>query len=305
MSAGWVAGSTRARLLVGDTVGRRASELIARSSGLREALGLLSATKFQSAAEARTLRDAQRLITERLALDVRQLAGWLPPRGIPVVRSLAGWFEIQNVEDRLAYLNGGALPVPFVLGSLALAWPRLEAAETPPELRQALQGSVWGDPGGDSPYAVHLGMRVAWARQVMRTTPEARNWAGAALALLIARERFLAHRPPEALYEVRRELGGPWRAAASIREFVAALSPRIAVPFDPAEDPCDLWRSEIRWWRWVAGEAAGMVNRSREGRAVIVGAVALLASDAMQVSAALAAADWQTPDAMEAFDGLA
>ena len=66
------------------------------------------------------------------------------------MRVLAAPFEIANVEDRLARLQGSPAPDPFALGALATAWPGLAGALSPGELRQLLARSVWGDPGDDS-----------------------------------------------------------------------------------------------------------------------------------------------------------
>ena len=42
------------------------------------------------------LGSAQRAIAETALWHVRVLAGWMPPRGIELVRILAAWFELAN-----------------------------------------------------------------------------------------------------------------------------------------------------------------------------------------------------------------
>ena len=93
------------------------------------------------------LGSAQRAIAETALWHVRVLAGWMPPRGIELVRILAAWFELANAEDRLAYLAGGPLSTPFALGGLATAGASVHSALSVAELREALKESPWGDPG--------------------------------------------------------------------------------------------------------------------------------------------------------------
>ena len=66
-----------------------------------------------------TLEDAQRAVASVLLLELRLLLGWLPRGCSELVRSLGAWFELVNVEDRLAYLRGGPLQPAFELGALA------------------------------------------------------------------------------------------------------------------------------------------------------------------------------------------
>jgi hypothetical protein len=53
------------------------------------------------------------------------------------------------------------------------------------------------------------------------------------------------------------------------------------------EEPAGLWRAEARWWRRVDRDATALVGRSTPGRAVLVGAAAVLAADALRVRTAL------------------
>jgi hypothetical protein len=305
LSAGWVAGSTRARLLLTRRLGVERAGLVAASGSLAEGLAMLPGTRFAAAATAGDPESAQRLVASCLLLDLRLLAGWSPAGAGEPIRSFAGWFEMVNVEDRLAYLTGADMVAPHVLGSLLSAWPQAVRAGSAGELRAALRGSAWGDPGGDSPQAIHLGLRVGWARRVARAVPEARSWAAGALALLVARERFLIARPADELLALRpRELGSGWAQARTLAEFAAAIPARASWPLAGATEPQELWRLEAGWWRQVSADAEALVRGSREGRAVIVGVVALLAADAVRTSAALAAAAGSSAAAREAFDAL-
>ena len=306
MSVGWVAGSTRARLLLENRVGRETTRRIARATGLGDATQMLAGSRLAGAATERTLEAVQRAVADQFVLELRLLAGWLPAGAGGLIRALAGWFEIVNIEDRLAYLLGANLRTPLHLGALASAWPGVAASETPGDLRAALRSSAWGDPGEETPEAIHRGMRVAWARRVIRAAPEARAWAGAALALLLARERFLANTQWDALrLGSLPELGSGWMHTTTLAEFTSALPARVAFPLAGIDQPEELWRGELRWWRLVEADAEALVRRSREGRAVVVGAVALLAVDAVRTAAALASATTANAAAVEAFDGMA
>ena len=306
MSAGWVAGSTRARGLLGDRVGAERARRAAAAGSLPAAADHLLGTRFSGIGESGGLAAAQRQVALRSLTELRLLAGWLPLGAGELVRALGGWFELVNVEDRLAYLGGAELVAPLPLGSLSSVWPRAAAAGSAGEIRAALRGSVWGDPGGEDPAAIHLGMRLALARRIARTAPEARAWAAGAAALMVARERFLGGggRTQVAAAAVP-ELGAAWAQAATLDVFVRALPPRAAWPFGDVSDPLELWRLEAGWWRRVSADGEALVRANRHGRAVLVGVVALLAADAVRTSAALAAAAWANAAAREAFDAVA
>lgn len=204
------------------------------------------------------------------------------------MRALAGWFELVNVEDRLAYLAGHEPRRPFELGSLALAWSGVARAQSVSDLRAALASSSWGDPGSEEPADVGLALRAAWGRRLLAEVPEAGAWAGGGLALLVARELLLAGRAPEATR--RLGLGPPEGRVATVTALADSLPREAAWSLAGVGEPEDLWRAESRWWERVERDAEAMVRAHREGRATVVGALALLAADARRVSAALAAA---------------
>lgn len=305
MKAGWVAGSTRARLLLTRRAGPERTRAAAGAGSLAAAADRFAGTRFDAVADVSDLETAQRAVAATLLLETRILAGWLPAAAGEEIRALAAWFELRNIEDRLAYLSGQPLTEPFALGSLGSAWPEAYRAQSVGELRSALARSVWGDPGGDTAADIHLGLRLAWTGRVARTIPEAGSWAAGALALIVARERFLSDRRPEELDDRRTAgLGREWRRAATIADIARLLPARAAWALAGVSDPEQLWLCEAAWWRRVCGDAEALVHGAQEGRAVVVGAVALLAADAVRTSAALAAADQGTPTAREAFDAL-
>jgi hypothetical protein len=289
MSAGWVAGSVRGRLLLGRRLGREPALDLARAGSIGEGLALLAASPYGRAAElAADVAQAQRAIAATLLLHLRLLAGWLPPPGVGVVRALAGWFEVVNIEDRLAYLLGHEPEHPFELGSLSVSWPALSREQTPGDLRAALAASAWGDPGSEEPADVHVSLRAAWARRVLAQAPEAHDWVGGALALVAA--RGLARGAALRAAALTPLLGAAWERAQTVQALASSLPRDAAWALEGCEEPADLWRAEAAWWNRVEHDAEELARGSREGRGAVVGVVALLAADARRASLAVAAA---------------
>jgi hypothetical protein len=287
-----VAGSTRARLLLGRRTDSGTARSVAAAGSLEDGLARLAGTAYaEAAASAATLETAQRAVASVLLLQFRLLLGWLPRSGAELMRSLGAWFELVNVEDRLAYLHGGGLRPAYELGALASAWPRAAGAESPAELRDALRTSAWADPGGDDVAAIHLGLRLAWARRVQAHVPDARAWVAGALALIAVRGLASGSR---ALRDARspalRDLGEEWRYAETLEELARALPARAKWVLTDAANAAQPWRAETAWWSRVGQDAERLAYGARGGRAVVVGAAALLALDAVRTAAALAAA---------------
>ncbi len=100
-------------------------------------------------------------------------------------------------------------------------------------------------------------------------------------------------------------LGGAWVEAAIGRRAARAASPGAAWALDGVDDPADLWRAELAWWRRVAADAERLTRSRLDGGEVAIGAVALLAFDAMRLAVALAvAAQGGRAPAREVFDAL-
>ena len=107
MPASWVAASTRARLLGDRRIGRLRAAAIANSGGLGPALQMLQASPYGANVDpGMSLEAAQRQVAATILWNLRVLAGWLPPGGSAMLLPLAAWFEIANIEERLAYLSG-------------------------------------------------------------------------------------------------------------------------------------------------------------------------------------------------------
>ncbi|WP_028800228.1 V-type ATPase subunit [Streptomyces sp. 142MFCol3.1] len=308
MSAGWVAGSVRAKALAGRYPGVRGAREIAACVTLDDALRHLAATPYSRYTRASVgLAEAQRAVTATLLWHLRVLAGWLPRGGARLLVPLAAGFEIANVTARLLAQDGrgqGA-PEPYRLGALETAWRSLEHAGTPVELRAALATSPWGDPGGDTPWALVSGMRMAAARRTAVAVPHARPWAEGRAALLIARELFVHQRtlPTPLRRDAARLLGSRAPSAATYQEFREGLPETARWVVADVAEPGGLWRAEAGWWRRLDKDGAVMLRDARLGPRVVVGAVATLSVDAWRVRAALeSAARGGRPE--EAFDAL-
>ena len=170
--AGWVAGTVRARSLARRRLGAGAARRLATSSSLDDAVATLAATPYGHGVRVgQDLAAAERGLVETLLWHLRVLGGWLPRDGAAMLRLLAGWFEIANVEELLQRMAGRPAGEPLALGALATAWPRCAQARSPAELRATLATSPWGDPGGETLRDVQLGMRLSWAERLAAASP--------------------------------------------------------------------------------------------------------------------------------------
>jgi hypothetical protein len=289
MSAAWVAGSVRARALARRRIGAVAARRLAESGSLEDALRLLAPTGYgREIRSGQTLAQAQHGVAAAILWDLRVLAGWLPQGGLPLLRTLAAWFEIANVDELLAGLGGRPPGDLFTLGALATSWTRLRAATSRAALQAALDASGWGDPGGDSTHAIRLGMRARWALRVGGFDDPLQTWATAGAALLLAGERFGAGRPvaPAVLVALRGLLGTAVEAG-TLEALAAAVPARAQWALAGMTSPADLWRAEAAWWARVERDAFAQLRASAPGAGPVVGAAAVLATDAWRTRAAL------------------
>lgn len=326
MSAGWVAGSVRARALARRRIGTEEARRLAACGSLDDALAMLAATAYRigPGAPSRSgeppggpaahgghgtqgaLAEAQHAIAEALLWDLRVLAGWLPQGGAQLMRALAGWFEIANVAERLAELAGRPPGPVFRLGALATAWPQLRRSGSLAELRSVLAASAWKDPGGDTADALAVGMRARWAQRVAALGEPAQTWAASALVLLIAGERFGAGRPHNpVLRSVAATLLGPQAARAdTLDELAGRLPRRLSWVLEPAAAAADLWRAEAAWWARTERDGRDLLAGSGLDKRPVLGAVVVLAADAWRVRAALEIAA-RGGGPIEVFDAVA
>lgn len=320
MSAGWVAGSVRARALARRRIGAGEARRLAACGSLDEALALLAASPYRigqvhgkpGAAhgarpdERAALAAAQHAIAEALLWDLRVLTGWLPQGGAQLMRALGGWFEIANVAERLAELSGREPGATFRLGALATAWPQLRRSGSLTELRAGLAASAWKDPGGDTADALEVGMRARWAQRVAALGQPAQAWAASGLAVLLAGERFGAGREENpVLRSVASTLLGPRAAAAaSLDELGRQLPGRLAWVLEPVGGPAGLWRAEAAWWARIERDGRDLLAGSGLDRGPVLGAAAVLAADARRTCAALEVAA-RGGGPIEVFDAVA
>ncbi|SFJ87937.1 hypothetical protein SAMN05216275_113144 [Streptosporangium canum] len=290
MTAAWVAGSTRARALAHRRAGLAAAGRIAACDSLEQAVTLLAGTPYgHDMRRGQSLPEAQWAILATLLWHLRVLAGWLPREGGQMVRVLARWFELANVDELMHRLSGRQDEPEFALGSMGTVWPRLRRCVSLAEIRATLTTSPWGDPGGDSRREIQLGMRLAWAARVADAVPSARSWVLGAAALLVARARYAEGHALSAGARDRCRilLGAGTLDASSVTEMTQRLPSAARWALRGVEGSRELWAGEERWWRRVEGEGHGLLTGSGFSMGPVVGAVAVLAADARRVRAAL------------------
>lgn len=307
MSAGWVAGSVRARIMARRRLGPEATRRLASSGSLSDALRALAATRYgRNVWPDQGLAAAQHEIAGTLLWDLRVLAGWLPPDGVRLLRTLGAWFEVANVDEKLQVLAGLPADAEFQLGALATAWPRLRQAESGAALRAALAASAWHDPGGEDLHTVRLGMRARWAVRAAALGDPVHTWATGAAALLVAGERFAAGRAvnPTILGGALNLLGPAAQSATTLDELADGLPPRAKWVLAGITVPADLWRAEHAWLTRVEQDGVRLLRTSSLDGEVVLGAVAVMVCDAWRIRAALEiAARGGMP--LEAYDELA
>jgi hypothetical protein len=306
VSAGWVAGSVRGRLLTRRRLGSAGAREVAAAGAADAAVARLAASPYGREVRVGMRPEAaRRAVASVCVWHLRVLAGWLPPRSGDVVRVFAARFELANVADRLVAVRGHRVPEPYALGALDTAWSRVAAASTPPQVQAALAASGWGDPGtAELPDAL-VPLEARWASWLGAAAPGAADWASAASALVVAR-RVAAGRPVPAAAraDLGHELGRAWESAPDLAGLIRACPRRVDWLFDGIEGAADLWRAEGRFWQRVESDAAGALRAGRVGPRVAAGVAATLVADAWRAQAALEAAGWG-PRGVEAFDALA
>jgi len=307
VSAGWVAGSVRAKGLLSRRLGAGRTRAVAALGSLAEAQHVLADSPYgRGVVVGQPAAETEHAVTATPLWHLRVLAGWLPREGARTIRSLAAGFEVANIISHARSLAGAAPGPLFDLGALATAWPRLRESTSLPELRRALSQSLWGDPGGEAPSDVAAGLQVAWAVRVATTVPEAGSWAAGGLALLVARRNLVQRRrlPEQASAHAARVLGTTALAAGDVTSLAAAVPARARWSVADIGDVDELWRGEARWWARVNRDGFQLVGGTGFARARPVGAAAVLAADAWRCRAALRlAAHGGGP--MEIYDGLA
>jgi hypothetical protein len=305
MGMSWVAGSVRGKSLIRRRLGREGARSAAASTSLELAIARLIGSPYVHGVRVgQSLAEAQRGISATALWNVRVLAGWLPRGGVEVLRTLAGPWEIANVSLSFASMQGAPFGTPYELGALATLSHRLGEAATPGQVRRCLAGSSWGDPGTDEPPGIVAWMRLRWAERVAEGVPGASGWAAGYLAMMLARDLFVAGRRPGRHGWPTAPLGTGWVRAGSIPDLARRVAPDARWSLAGVEDGSGLWSAEARWWSTVEREALARQGRFRPGSAEdVVAHVALLGADAWRTRAALEIAS-RGGQPMEAYDAL-
>jgi hypothetical protein len=305
MSAAWVAGGVRARALAHRRIGPEAARRAAAAGSLEAALRLLAATPYgREVRPGQTLPQAQHAVAAAILWDLRVLAGWLPQGGAHLLRTLAAWFEIANVDELLHTMDTGQPGSLFTLGSLATAWSRLKEAGSVAELRAELAASAWGDMGADSAAAIRFGMRARWGRWAAEVRDPVRTWSTTATALLVAGQRFAVGQAiPAAALPSLRGVTGAAAEAGSLAAMAAALPARARWVVADVASPAGPWQAEAAWWARMERDAFSLLRTSASDSAPVIGTAGVLAADAWRVRAALATAADGGP--LEAYDAVA
>lgn len=295
MKADWVAASVRARSMAQRRVGAGTSREVAAQPSLDRALSSLQESSYaERLFGAPGLAAAERAVQETVLWQLRVLAGWLPASGTALARAAAGTFEIENIMALAHQLAGGAkAPEPYHLGALATAWPRVRLAGSSEELGTILRATAWGaDVPAAGPGVLRDALTVAWVRRLAAVAPPAKPWCGAVCALTAARILTVDGGTPAApvLHLLRPVLGRPWEAAGSLAEFTSALPPSLRTVLVGIASPKELWRAEARVCGAVEKDGFHLLRGSMPGPDVVLGAIAVLSTDAWRVRAALTAA---------------
>ncbi len=210
MSTAWVAGNVRAKAMLDRRIGPARARDLAATGSLAQAVQILADSPYGHGVHVgQTLAEAEHALAATVLWHVRVLAGWQPRPGARALRLLVGWFEIANIIGHARAVSGAAVEPSFHLGALGTAWSRLRTTSSLAELRRGLTQSLWGDPGGESPSDIAVGVALTWACRVATGVPEASDWACGGAAVLVARRLLLEGRPLAQPAQAKRG-ANPW-----------------------------------------------------------------------------------------------
>ncbi|GAA4077323.1 hypothetical protein [Actinomadura miaoliensis] len=290
MSAGWVAGSVRARALARRRLGPGRARMLAGCDSLTSALDMLAVSPYRRGVDkGQTVAEAQHGVAATLLWHLRVLAGWLPRDGVTLLRAAAGWYELANIDGLMQRFDGLDAEKPFTLGAVQTAWPRLADATGRTDLRARLAASPWGDPGTGDPYGVRLFLRLSWAHRTSGAAARVLPVAAGSAAALVAGERFTSGRdlPSSARERACLLLGERAVQAAGLAEMTDRLPAAARWALAGIDDPADLWRAQARCWTRLERDGEALLTSGGFGPEAVVGVVGVLAADAWRVRAAL------------------
>jgi len=307
MTVGWVAATARGRSLLSGLIGDDGAHRLGSSRTWPDARARLSTTFYGADLPATADRSTARETARRSVMwQLRVLASWLPPANGRLAHLAAAPFEISNFERHVSRLAGRPAPEPIPLGSLGVAWPRLSTTSSADQLRRELARSVWRDPGGTTPSAFTLGLRIAWARRVTGSIPIARSWAHGGLACLIARELFVFGREinEASARELDRLFGTGWREATSPPDLAQRLPTSANWSLEGVSTGPEVWKSEVMLLRRVSQDAHPLATGGAPSAATAAAIMALMLVDLWRVTASIEAAG-RGSDATEVLDAVA
>ena len=284
---------------------------------------MLARTPYAPAGQpGQTLAAAQRAVAECLLWDLRVLAGWLPRQGVGLLRALACWFEIANVDELLQSLAGrpagGAVPARIAGDGLAPAAARAQprrAAGQRWRPRPGVTRTV--TPGVTSGSACGCAGRCGSRRPAIRPGPGRQAqwrccWPGSGspppgclLPLATAAQARSAPRPAAPLWLARGPCSArPRQTAGTLSALGDALPGQARWVLAGVSSPDGLWRAEAAWWARVGADGRALLRASGPDSGPVLGAVAVLAADGRRVCAALEAAA-RGGAALETYDAVA
>lgn len=308
----WIAASVRARSLAHGRLGPGGVHAVLTAPDRERGLQVAAASLYHDLvdlADPADLADLADLATARrdpaavehqigdaLLWRLRVLAGWLPPGGTGVLRSIAAYFERENILRRARALHNIAAEETdeagdYVLGGLASSWAAASRARDDAALRSALAASPWGDPVDVDPVTLADTLTLAAWRRLVAVAPITRPWARDAAVLLAARLKVIEHGTPT---DRQRALAAPligreWASATDLDELRASLAPSARTSVDGVDGPDELWRAESALVARIDDGAVRMLRVARPGPDVVLAAAATLMVDGWRLRAALTA----------------
>ena len=259
MSAGWVAGSVRGRLLTRRRLGTAGAREVARTGSSDAAVAALAGSSY-----GRDVHAGMSVGRRRAGRSGRCACGicgcWrdgcrLGP-ATPCGCSPAGSSWSTSATGSLRW-PASRVVEPYVLGALAVAGPGWRPRR--PRMRFGRRSP--GRPGATQGRRSGLTRRSPWRRGGRAGWPTPypgrRTWAAGAAALVVPGSS------PPASPARRRRRRSPAATRAGVgepqpmsRAWRRGCQPRRRWVLDGMDGPDDLWRAEGRWWRRVDDDAA-------------------------------------------------
>lgn len=296
MSGSWVAASVRAKAMARRRLGVNATRRLAALPDLDRALRRLRGTAFADAAGLGMLAEVEHGTHAVVLWELRVLAGWMPASGLGLARALAAEYEVRNVVQHYRTLTGGPPAEPFDVGRLGTAWPRLATTGSVEALVRELGASPWGDPGPATELDVALlddVLTLACLRRLAGAAEPAATWAAGRAALLAARRLLVQRRgaPPVLIRAAGPLLGSGWHAVGDLDGLLRAVPSVGRWALAGVTDTDGLWRAEARWWARFEADGFRLLRAPMAGPGTVLGAAAVLTTDAWRLRVALADAD--------------